>query len=572
MIKASNEQVIARFKAVQGNRYDYSKISFVNKDSKVTILCKEHGEFAQTPATHWKGGICPSCMLASRRDKVVADFRSIHGDLYDYSNVIYVNSQTKVRIICPKHGEFEQNIAYHKSGRICPHCTGFKVDDFTRKAREVHGDKYDYSESIYTESRKPIKIKCSIHGVFITTPNSHISVKRVGCPDCRSKKVADSQRGNAEDFIKRAREVHGDSYTYDEVVYVNARLKVKIKCPIHGVFEQPPDTHINSRSGCNACAITGFNPEKPAILYRLFVESPEGKFEKIGITNTMTVFGRYNMAEDKERILDSQAWSFELGADASKLEREIVEANRNNLYVGGKVILKGAPGNAELFTEPVTIPKLPVHSPASRKPVVHTNVLQPNQKRCSVCSVVKSSSEFGKRAKLVDGHRSQCKLCDYKYNAKRIEKETPDERENRLAKKHKINKTQEMWEAELAKGREYRTKKLAEESHEEKKVRLANGRKSRAEKLDNESPEEQEKRSNYHREYRFNQTPEEKSIRKAKSLESAKRIAENRTPDEHEAFKARKREERHKRLANEPPEKREVRLAKRRSAKVKNEK
>ena len=258
------------------------------------------------------------------------------------------------------------------------------TSDFISRAKAVHGDNYDYSESIYTESRKPIKIKCSIHGVFKTTPNSHISVKRVGCPECTRKALADSQRGNAEDFIKRAREVHGDSYIYDEVVYVTARLKVKIKCPIHGVFEQPPDTYINSKSGCNACSSSGFNPEKPAILYRLFVESPEGKFEKIGITNTMTVAGRYNMTDDQELIMDSQIWSFELGADASKFEREIVAANRSNLYVGGKVILKGAPGNAELFTEPVTMPALLEHSPASRKPVVHTGVLPPNQKRCFV--------------------------------------------------------------------------------------------------------------------------------------------------------------------------------------------
>jgi hypothetical protein len=569
MIKEGREQVIVKFKAIHGDRYDYSKLFYVNKDSKVTILCKEHGEFEQTPATHWKGGICPSCTLVSRRDKIIADFKSVHGDLYDYSKVIYVNSRSKVTIICPKHGDFEQNIVYHRSGRICPHCTGFKVDDFIRKAQKVHGDRYDYSESIYTESKEPIKIKCSIHGVFITTPNSHISVKQAGCPSCARKKVTDSQRGSAEEFIKRAHEVHGDGYSYDEVVYVNARLKVKIRCPIHGVFEQPPDSHINRRSGCNACSASGFNPEKPAILYKLFVESPEGQFEKIGITNTMAISARYNMAEDKERILDSQVWSFELGADASRIEREIVAANRSNLYLEGKTILKGAPGNTELFTEPVTMPQLPEHSPASRKPLVHQTILLQNQKRCSVCSVVKTLDEFGKRAKMVDGLRSQCKVCDYKYNAKRIEKETSAEREIRLAKKRKVNKAHEEWASELEKGRKYRVKKLTNENSDEKEVRLVKEREYRAKKLTNENHKDREKRSNYHREYRTNQTPEEKSIRKAKSLESAKKIIENRTPAEHEAFKARKREERRKRLANETPEQREVRLAKRRNTQVK---
>ena len=114
--------------------------------------------------------------------------KTVHGDKYDYSQVIYNGAHPKIKIVCPIHGEFEQtptNHINHKQG--CPLCgkelrTSTK-ETFITKANQVHGDKYDYSLVEYKNNYTPVKIVCRLHGEFEQKPNKHISQKQ-GCPVC----------------------------------------------------------------------------------------------------------------------------------------------------------------------------------------------------------------------------------------------------------------------------------------------------------------------------------------------------------------------------------------------------
>ena len=126
------EEFIEKAKAVHGDKYDYSKVNYVDAITKVCIICPEHGEFWQTPNMHIndKNG-CKLCGIKNRsnkRKKTTEQFiekaRKIHGNKYDYSKVNYVNSQEKVGIMCPKHGEFWQNPRKHLSGCGCSKCYG----------------------------------------------------------------------------------------------------------------------------------------------------------------------------------------------------------------------------------------------------------------------------------------------------------------------------------------------------------------------------------------------------------------------------------------------------------------
>ena len=128
--KLTEEEVISRFRDVHGDKYDYSKVVYVDMNSKVTIICPEHGEFEQTPAKHInrKQG-CPKCKGAKLRDhfsstteEFIKKAVSKHGDRYNYSKVEYVNSRTKVCIMCKKHGEFYVTPDNHLKGRGCPRC------------------------------------------------------------------------------------------------------------------------------------------------------------------------------------------------------------------------------------------------------------------------------------------------------------------------------------------------------------------------------------------------------------------------------------------------------------------
>jgi very-short-patch-repair endonuclease len=183
------------------------------------------------------------------REEFIEKAREVHGDKYDYSEVVYVDSRTKIRIICPIHGPFCQIPNNHLRGRGCLECSGHRkstTEEFIKKAREVHGNKYDYSKVEYKNAFAKVCIVCLClgHEPFWQTPNNHLRGRR--CPKCMEK------RSTTEEFIKRAREVYGDQYDYSEVKYVNSYTKVRINCPEHGEFCQTPDNHLKGR-GCSQC-------------------------------------------------------------------------------------------------------------------------------------------------------------------------------------------------------------------------------------------------------------------------------------------------------------------------------
>ena len=123
------------------------------------------------------------------------------------------------------------------------------TEEFIEKAREVHGDKYDYSKVEYVNTHVKVCIICPKHGEFWQTPHDHLKSE---CKECYNEKRGDLSRSNAEEFIKKAKLIHGDKYDYSKVNYLNNRTNVIIICPIHGEFTQTPNTHLNG-SGCYQC-------------------------------------------------------------------------------------------------------------------------------------------------------------------------------------------------------------------------------------------------------------------------------------------------------------------------------
>ena len=124
MAKLITEEFIKKARAVHGDRYDYSKVEYVYNKKEVCIICREHGEFLQKPKNHLSGYGCPIC--SGRKKMRTSDFikkaRSIHGEKYDYSKAEYKGNTEKVCIICPEHGEFWQQASIHIKGAGCPKC------------------------------------------------------------------------------------------------------------------------------------------------------------------------------------------------------------------------------------------------------------------------------------------------------------------------------------------------------------------------------------------------------------------------------------------------------------------
>ena len=175
------QEFIKKAKAVHGDKYDYSKVEYKTNRIEICIICPKHGEFWQTPANHLRGRGCKKCAFekiskikTKTTEQFIKDARKIHGDRYDYSKVEYKNNETKVCIICPIHGEFWQNPNSHLSGCKCPKCANlefpkkYNTKTFIEKAREIHGDKYDYSKTVFNGIMENLIINCPIHGKSIT--------------------------------------------------------------------------------------------------------------------------------------------------------------------------------------------------------------------------------------------------------------------------------------------------------------------------------------------------------------------------------------------------------------------
>lgn len=187
--KAFVQKSLTLFKSKLNDQFEL--IEFIDH-TNVTVKCKKCGNIRQTTADNILRYGCKQCSMKSilkTQTKTLEEFiqqaQLIHEDKYDYSKVNYVNTKTKVCIICPEHGEFWQKPAKHLKGQGCPKCIGRHqtFEQFLQKARNTHGDYYDYSQSNYINMTTPIKVICPKHGDFEIIPNVHINQK-CGCHQC----------------------------------------------------------------------------------------------------------------------------------------------------------------------------------------------------------------------------------------------------------------------------------------------------------------------------------------------------------------------------------------------------
>ena len=252
---------IEKAKNRHGDKYDYSKVEYINSTTKVCIICKEHGEFWQTPQGHVRGQGCPKCANIKRGDTFRYDGDTfikratiLHDGKYIYDKDSYVNAMTKVPILCLKHGTFWMTPMNHLLGQGCPKCNGrgLNTEEVIELFKEKHGDSYDYSKVVFTKMHEKVCIICKEHGEFWQTPSKHLLGQ--GCPKCGIEKRAEEKNIGQEEFIKRCKSIYGNNYIYDETEYTKMENKVKIICPKHGEFWQKPYDHLHGH-GCPKCGL-----------------------------------------------------------------------------------------------------------------------------------------------------------------------------------------------------------------------------------------------------------------------------------------------------------------------------
>ena len=318
--KLTTLDFIEKAKLIHGNRYDYSKVDYVNSSTKVCIICHEkdengveHGEFYTTPNNHLRNRTCPKCNINNIKQKFlkskeqfIKDAIKVHDDKYNYVNVDYNGSFKPIKIICPIHGEFEQLPHTHLNGHGCPKCGSLKIietinkqrtsfNDFIERANKIHNNKYTYEQQEIINQHQKIKIICPIHGEFEQTINSHLV--GCGCPKC-SKNI----KKDKTTFIEKSKIIHGDKYDYSKVEYNGVKEKVCIICPNHGEFWQIAEHHLNG-CGCPICKESSMERELRLFLNENNIEYEIQKtFKWLGKQRLDFYLPQYNVAIECQGI------------------------------------------------------------------------------------------------------------------------------------------------------------------------------------------------------------------------------------------------------------------------------
>lgn len=225
--------------------YKFDIEDLKNTTTKIKLICPEHGEFEQTPKSLFNGTGCTKC--SGKFHYTTKSFIEIAKQIspeYDYSLVNYKNGKEKIKLICPKHGEFEIRGDKILRGGKCEKCSSsysLTEEEALIKAKQISPE-YDYG--ITNFKNKNIKIICPVHGIVDIKKLSLLNGKK--CYKCSHNVYS------TEQFIEKAKQLHGNKYDYSLVEYINNRTRVKIICPEHGIFETTPQIHLKGNK-CPTC-------------------------------------------------------------------------------------------------------------------------------------------------------------------------------------------------------------------------------------------------------------------------------------------------------------------------------
>lgn len=245
-IKGNTSDFINRSNRIHNFRYDYSKAKYKFSSDKVIIICPEHGEFEQVANSHLRGMGCKKCgdkyknreyEVKYTTEEFILDAKTKWGEKYDYSLTEYRNARTKLKIIY-------DGIVYEQlpSSHLKYPVEGFLNQEiFLIKAKRKWGDKYNYSLIEYKSTKVPVKIIYE-GKIYEQLPHNHL----IYAPELRNSLSLD-------EFIEFSKKIHLNKYNYDKTKYINSQNKVVIGCPLHGYFNQSPQSHM-SGSGCKKCS------------------------------------------------------------------------------------------------------------------------------------------------------------------------------------------------------------------------------------------------------------------------------------------------------------------------------
>ena len=317
--------------------FDYSQFVYSGASTKSVVICRTHGEFRTNYESIVGGHGCPKCKgdkVAETQGKpsqvAVAQMMEKRPE-FDFSQFHYTSSETAGTVLCKEHGPFEATFKSIIRGRGCPKCgiesrvakRTLAADEALRRMVEVQPH-LDYSRFKYKTSWTNSGVVCLEHGEFLASYNDIVAGR--GCLPCSRAAQSAASIIPFDEFVRRARETHGDRYQYIESSYSGMSNYVTAICPDHGEFRLNAGSYVFSQ-GCHSCKDHGFNPKKRAWLYLLRIEAENGEaFLGYGITSAL----RRRMEEHDKNLTPARftctpikAYRFARGAACRAVEKAL---------------------------------------------------------------------------------------------------------------------------------------------------------------------------------------------------------------------------------------------------------
>lgn len=337
MRKLTQEEFIEKAKNKFPN-YDFSKVLYVNGKTKILVICPIHGEFSVRADCLLNGSGCPYCggTKKSNNEEFIAKANYVHNNFFSYEKCEYVNSNSKVIVTCPMHGDFEVKANNHLNGYNCKKCQTegitheitklqavnastkkLTTEKFIEKAIQLYGDKYTYDKCNYVKSNVKVIITCPIHGDFQVTPNHFLGNR--GCPKCGG-----NYRLNTEEFIEKLKLIHGNKYCYDKVEYKTTHKSVILICPKHGEFINTPANLLKGQ-GCPYCLESKMEEEVAKYLQKQnVIFEKQKKFEWLKYKRELPLdfyLPKYNIAIECQGIQHFEPIEFFGGEESFELNQ-----------------------------------------------------------------------------------------------------------------------------------------------------------------------------------------------------------------------------------------------------------
>lgn len=265
-IHHTHEKFISLCREKHGDRYEYIG-EYKGMHEEIIVLCSRHGEFRMKPVHHVHNGLgCRQCYLEDTRltnfKKVEEKILAKHDHISNISSVGYEHLRSKVDVECKYHGVFKSNLSNVLASSVGT-CSGCRRREesfiFIEKATELHENKYVYYPEDYFCSRTLTKIFCTIHKEdFYQRPSAQLQGQ--GCPLCGKEDSITNSTHTTENFIEKAKAVHGDKFDYNKTIYSNAFCRLIITCKIegHGDTTLTASNHLQGQ-GCKVCSSQNSN-------------------------------------------------------------------------------------------------------------------------------------------------------------------------------------------------------------------------------------------------------------------------------------------------------------------------